>query len=813
MEETRKIAMNLNRRPHRGLAVESTIEAFDKGMKAPWMEETVKAIREGCTEKKTDLPFRCAHYYGFRQNHRAQTDIEAEKFLFQTVVDYDAEDVPKEKVAEEVEKVKARAIALNEAPDSVWKGALLRGTYSARRKLHLDIRIPLGKTIHEAQVAYCQALGIVHDVSCETPERMLYETPLEDEWFRAKEWCLLLPEEELAARRKAYADRGLSMDGFPIDQDGKTLYPTRHKAELPPQEAPEGEAASATEEMSLTEASATATRAFDLCVEQAGLKADEMDVWGVHNWHTNLMAVLSVGLPKLMSKEQVYAVVRERLPHYAQTEDCRKLIEYFYDKYTADKGFMSVALRAINAKAQRMSLTPSGPEEEEAQNERDVEMLSKDWTPIEVPKRIPRLMELLTANYDPRFRPMLLLASLPILAAHASHFRAQYLNGKVTGPQQYVAVIGASGSGKGNCTELYREMVEHTLQNNDDREWEKVREIAELRDRMANAKERPPKYHPKLRLFESTSKSSILELQTNLGKNGMLLGQFSEVDGLSATSRAAFSDISVLLRKGWDGDIHRQFYMSDSTCNTYTTMCISLLMAGTVKAMLERMFSDNNCEGGFMQRCIPVIVPQTKRTFRPPCLNRLTEEERQERDNLLLELYQKDLELGEETQTLDLPLMNHAIGEWFDSLEERYNDGMLTEAEADLSHRCGEFMLRAAIPLVALYGEETKEIVDFCRWVGESAHYTMCHIFGLRVQRDLQRGKELLAPQALESRRSTMEPLLQSMPEVFTIAQFQEQRVKMGLSPDVRMLLSRYRKKGKVERIARGLYRKCKCNT
>ena len=544
-------------------------------------------------------------------------------------------------------------------------------------------------------------------------------------------------------------------------------------------------------------------RAFDLCVENAGLKVGEMDVWGEHNWHSNLMAVLSVGLPKLMSKDQLLAVVREKLPNYSQTEDCKKLIAYFYDNYVADKGFMSTTLREINAKAQ-MPTSVSHKEEEE--DEAAMKELTEAWTPPVVPKKIPGLMELLVSNYDPRFRNMLLLSALPVLSAHASHFRAKYINGKVIGPQQYVSVIGGSGQGKGTCTSLYQEMVQYTLQDNDNREWQKVKENAELRDKMANAKERPPKYHPKLRLFETTSKSSILELQTNLGKNGMLLGMFSEVDGLSSASRAAYSDISVLLRKGWDMDMHRQFYMSDSTCNTYTQMSISLLMAGTVKAMLERMFSDTNCEGGLMQRCIPVLVPMTKRTFRPPCQDFLSDEQKQERDSLLIELYQKDLALGDETQLLETPMMNRAIGQWFDKLEERYNDGQLTEAEADLSHRCGEFMLRAAIPLVALYGHETKEIVDFCRWVGETAHYAMCRIFGHRVQKDITSANEMLA--ARLDARKTAEPLLDKMPTVFTIRQFKEQRVKDGQSPEVKMLLSRYCRNGKIARIGRGVYRK-----
>ncbi len=538
--------------------------------------------------------------------------------------------------------------------------------------------------------------------------------------------------------------------------------------------------------------------AFDLCVKEAGLNPDALDVFGEHNWHKNLMAVMSAGLAKLMSREQAFAVVAEKLPNYSQYDDCKALINYFYDNYLTV--YMNTKVREINAKAQQLA------RQEMSEDDKEMAELMEGWDAPKLPEKLPPLMDLLVSNYDKRFREMLCLSALPVMAAHASHFRAVYLNGRAIGPQTYVAVIGSSGSGKGNCTALYKDMVEHTLAAHDAQEWEKVRKNQEERDKKANAKEKPQKYHPKLRLFETTSRSSILELQTNLGKNGMLLGQFSEVDGLANASRAAYSDIAVLLRKGWDMDTHRQFYMSETSCNTYTNMSISLLMAGTVKAMLERMFNERNREGGLMQRCIPVLVPTQKRSFRPPRQNVLSDEMKAKRDTLLLQLYNKDMELGDETETLDLPMTTKAIGDWFDELEMRYNDGLLTDAEADLSHRCGEFMMRTAIPLVALYGEETREIVDFARWVGEYAHYTMCRIFGHSVQKELASAHEMLA-HTLDGRK-TAEPILKQLPDTFTLEQFKEQRLKNGQSANVRMILHRYLKAGKIERVDKKVYRK-----
>ena len=536
--------------------------------------------------------------------------------------------------------------------------------------------------------------------------------------------------------------------------------------------------------------------AFDLCVEEAGLNPKQMDVWGENNWHNNLMAVLSIGFPKLMSREQAFAVVTEKLPDYAQDDDCKALVNHFYDNYNSTM-FLSPAMREINAKAQRLARNEQEREDDE------MAVLMQGWDAPVLPERIPRLMDLLVSNYDKRFREMLLLSALPVLSAHASHFRARYLNGQIIGPQTYVSVIGGSGSGKGCCTALYKDMIENTLAAHDAEEWEKVKKNQEERDMKANAKDRPQKYHPKLRLFETTSKSSILELQTNLGKNGMLLGQFSEVDGLSKATRTAYSDISVLLRKGWDMDMHRQYYMSESTCNTFVQMSISLLMAGTVRAMLERMFTDENREGGLMQRCIPVLVPLQKR---PPRQNFLKVEEMAERDRMLMSLYQKDVELGDDVKVLGLPKTTKAIGQWFDELEYRYNEGMLSEAEADLSHRCGEFIMRAAIPLVALEGRETREIVDFCVWVGRYAHYTMCRLYGKSTQMNIDEAAQML--NGCQDKRKTNEPLMNLLNDTFTLKQIKDLRERNGLHANVRPLLTSYIKKGKIMRVARGIYRK-----
>ena len=537
--------------------------------------------------------------------------------------------------------------------------------------------------------------------------------------------------------------------------------------------------------------------AFELCVKEARLNSDALDVWGERNWHKNLMSVLSAGLAKLMSREQAFAVVAEKLPNYSQYDDCKALINYFYDNYNT--AFMPHAVREINAKAQEMARDKG---KEDAKDELDTE----GYNPPEPPKKLTRVHQLLVKHFAPRFTPMILLASIPEMAAHASHYRGEYINGNVIGAQDFVAVIGASGSGKGNATALHKLMVENTLQASDYKEFEKVKANLEEREKKANAKEKPPKYHPKLRLFETTSFSSILELQTNLGNEGMLLGHFSEADGFGTGGGTSQKMLSLLFRKGWSGEVHTQFYLSDSTCNTMVQMRLAVVICGTVNSIVGGILSGRNAENGMMQRFIPVVMPRGKRTFRPPVGNRLTDDEKAELQQILVKLYTQDLALGDSTVTLELPQTRKVIEKWYDALEERYNNGELTEAEADLSARIGEHMMRAAIPYVALEGHESKELLEFIKWVGDITFYNLCWIFGHCVQKNLEEAKEMMGSH--QNLRKTAEPLLDKLPNIFTVKQMSEVRVLAGQSADCFMLLSRYVKSNKLKRLEKGVYQK-----
>ena len=494
----------------------------------------------------------------------------------------------------------------------------------------------------------------------------------------------------------------------------------------------------------------------------------------------------------------VQEIVQERNENVKNTVESAQKFEFL-------KGMpkrMQDAIEKAQTSIQNSKFKIQNEAEGDEDADKDLECLVQGWNPPKMPKKLPRLVQLLIKPFPKEYHPMLVVTACVVLGTIASHFRSTYIDGRTIAANLYAAIIAGSGKGKSWVTMLVELMCRHTLQSWDDQEWRKVRENQEMRDRMSNAKDKPAKYHPRFRIMETMSKTSLLEVQTNLGGNGMLLCNYTESDELANASKAQFSNISVLLRKAWDLDTHRQFYMSEASCNTQCRLCAAILLTGTPRSVLTRLFADT--ESGMMQRFLPMMLPDVKRTFRPPVFTPLSSDEETERDSLLVNLWQKDLALGNDTLTLQMPKTQKMIQQWYDELEERYNDGELTEAEADLSHRVGQFMQRAAIPFLALYEEEQKDVLELVRWLGDFAYYNICHIFASRVAQDMKESEQML--QARDA-RITAEPLLSLMPEVFTIQQFREERLRQGQCGEAKTLLSRYAKKGKVERVEKGVYR------
>lgn len=348
------IAMNPQRGGNKGSASCLPLAEYDKLIAQPWLHDMVEQIRGGNAKLKGLMPFRCGHYSRFLKNHRSQKDADPTSFLFQTTIDID----DKELVGIAIEMARQ----LN-CSDSIWKGMLLHLEYSARKKLHIDIRMPIGMTIEETQRAYCKALGVPCDESCFTPERILFITDQDSEIYRSKDWYAVLPADELKARREAYLKRGLTIDGrgkanqpYEINIKPSTVN-TQQNVQTNRLSGSNGNpavshgSARGYQIPDVLPTSGTASEksliAFDLFTESAGLKNVNIDTEGSR--HSSLLAIMSAGASRVMSEEELRRVVAVKMPSFAQERDCQQLIHDFYEKYgDSSKPFSRDVIR-INA--------------------------------------------------------------------------------------------------------------------------------------------------------------------------------------------------------------------------------------------------------------------------------------------------------------------------------------------------------------------------------------------------------------------------------------------------------------------------------
>lgn len=223
------MALNPFRSGNKGHTSSLPLTEYDKLISYPWLHEAILQIRGEhkvvgkdmtAAKLKAQLPFRCTHYYHFVDDKRRQDHIAPESFLFQTTIDIDDKELVDTalEMAKLLDESETLGTKNGETIPNPWKGMLLHLEYSARKKLHIDIRMPIGMTIDETQRAYCDALGVPCDESCFSPERIIFITDKESEIYRSPMWYAVLSDEELRIRREAFAKRGLDIDGRKINQ-------------------------------------------------------------------------------------------------------------------------------------------------------------------------------------------------------------------------------------------------------------------------------------------------------------------------------------------------------------------------------------------------------------------------------------------------------------------------------------------------------------------------------------------------------------------------------------------------------------------
>ena len=494
MTETQHvIALNPYRKGNKGKVFSNSMAVYDKVIASPEIRKMIQqirgelpipkvnandaeAVKKAQDRLKSELPFFCPHYGIFKNNVRRQENAQPESFMFQTIIDVDDR--------EYVDKAIEKARELN-CSDSIWNGSLLHLCYSARKKLHIGIRLPVGMTIEETQKAYCEALGVPYDESCITPERMIYLTDKDSEIYRSKMWCAVLSEKEILMRRQAYLDRGLTVDGrsgkvnslqFKVNSNGKNNENNRlsgndgnpavsaGSAVQPAQpgdshgaDAPHIGHSGGNQDAGGLGAREKNLIAFDLFTQAAGLGGMEIDTVGSR--HSSLLAIMSAGASRVMEEEELMKVVRVKMPSYYQENDCHQLIHDFYAKYADNTKPMSREVMRVNALAEQkasqqvnsLQLKVNRADGNHAVQSSNLKVQStgEDYPdPPEMPKKLPKLVELLISRTPEIYKPAVAHAIFPPLATHLWKTRFRYIDNVEHEARLMTLLLAGTGAGK-----------------------------------------------------------------------------------------------------------------------------------------------------------------------------------------------------------------------------------------------------------------------------------------------------------------------------------------------------------------------------
>ena len=527
----------------------------------------VKAVKKAREALKKQLPIRAIHYYRFRNNHRSAEDADPESFLFQTTVDVDDE--------EYVEQALEKARELN-CSDSIWKGKLLHLEYSARKKLHIDIRMPMGMTIEETQKAYCEAAGIPYDKSCITPERIIFITDKDSEIYRSKEWYGVLPDEEIKARREAFLKRGLTIDGRGTARysllAGDCKSPERlagdFQGQVPNDSNPSGAAIQPAQPGNSNRvddshlcpagdaqnADAKNLIAFDLFQESAGLKGMNIDTVGSR--HSSLLAIMSAGASRVMSEEELMKVVAEKMPSYYQEPDCHQLIHDFYAKYgDSSKPFSRDVIR-VNALAEQAATSLlagdyKSPERLAGNHTVQSSMFQVQSdeeypAPPPMPKKLPKLVELLISRTPEIYQPAVACAIFPPLATHLWKTRFRYIDNVEHEATLSSVLLAGTGAGK-SCVQKPIDFIMEDIRK---RDQENLKREKEWKDEMmrkgANKDKRKRPENLIIQEIDADMTNPAFVMRTAEAKEHFLYTSLNEIDQFDALRGTGMQQFRIM---------------------------------------------------------------------------------------------------------------------------------------------------------------------------------------------------------------------------------------------------------------------------
>ena len=718
-------------------------------------EKAVKKAREGL---KRQLPIRAIHYSKFRNNHRSSEDAVPESFLFQTTIDVDDVDY--------VDAALEKARELN-CSNTIWKGKLLHLEYSARKKLHIDIRMPMGMTIEETQKAYCEAAGIPYDKSCITPERIIFITDKDSEIYRSKEWYGVLPAEEIQARREAFLKRGLTIDGKGTPS-GAAIQPAQpgnsHRADDDYISHTGGsQKAGGLAAQEAESASEKNLIAFDLFQESAGLKG--MDIDTVGSRHSSLLAIMSAGASRVMSEEDLMKVVARRMPSYYQENDCHQLIHDFYAKYgDSSKPFSRDVIR-INATAEKQA---SG-----ANHTAQVSMSrvqgSKDEYPAPppMPKKLPKLVELLVSKTPEIYQPAVAHAIFPPLATHLWNTRFRYIDNVEHEATLMTCLLAGTGAGK-SCVQMPISMIMEDIRKRDQENLKREKEWKEeMMRKGANKDKRKRPDNLIIQEIDADMTNPAFVMRTAEAKGHFLYTSLNEIDQFDALKGIGNQHFRIMCLAFDPGNQYGQTRVGTQSVTERVTVRFNWNASTTIQKG-QRYFSKVLTDGP-LSRINFCTIPQREIGDKIPVYGTYDDQFRKE-----LKPYIENLCMA--TGLIDCPEA-YRLAEILSEENADFSQVTQNRIYENFTFRANVIAyLKACVLYVANGCRWEPEIEDFIRWSERYDLWCKMRFF----EEDIQKANNV----GEHSNKRGPSNLLQSLPDTFTEQQVVEARAALGLSEE-----------------------------
>ena len=816
----RMIALNprQNKEQNRAFVIECPLQDYDKLTASPRLKQLEQRINASQDEEeqrklKGYLPFRCPHYTRFRDNYRDREHIDPESFTWQTCIDIDDPEL--------VERANEMSERLDIEIGGRWQGLMLHKDYSIRRKLHIDIRLPLGMTVPEAQREYCKALGVECDTSCFTPERFIYISPADFEIYRADGWYDQLSEEEVAQRRKAYTDRGLSIDGR--TEDGSYYDPESGDT----QGTGTSVTSQATSQMSqspcVTERPCVTKYpqefkgvAYSSIISEYWRRTGGEPSEGERNKRLHKLAA---NLRAICDNSEDWLL--EVMPRYGLSEqEMKSIVHSACKEPTRGSRLMDQIVTALETGISLNDAEDAGVEDDQTAT------FNFQLSTRKMPQGVRDSIDAV----GPQLTMPVVTAVCPCIGALATGVVLD-VHGQKKGLNLIAYIAGDFASGKGKIDPVVEawmsevQALDKMYQKQED-EWRAKKRAAK------NKKEQPEE--PKLPVRFLTLNNTVANLAERLANtDGKHAYSFTpEADTVAQKWKSAMSDFSVMLRQSYDGSKYDREARSADAVNVHIDHLLwNVTLCGTPDALYRVV---NNYTDGFQSRIALARTPDN--TFEPledkPYVLTDRQTERIQQIAHLLPLMQGEVVL---------PKLEARGREWLEKirLETMMNDDRVKARQrfrvcvTAQRMTCCVMLCKICESLIQKHGlsgaesqlkqnpnlwkelllkAQTPQMLDIYDVIADSLIENALYFFRERIENAFRSRDYAGGTSGERTRRSKNDSIYARLDPQFTEDQAMQHSVAIkgaGVTRNsVRQMLKNWRKQGLIERLENNRYRK-----